>query len=82
MDTGSGGVELVAVTAPEVNVDTGSGGVEVELLGRVESLEVDTGSGSVTVRLPASLDAEIEKLAQEADCLQAEIRELTGEEGL
>jgi len=60
VDTGSGAIELEAVTVPDVVLDTGSGSVDIELLIDVESLDIDTGSGSVTVRAPRDLGAMVE----------------------
>jgi DUF4097 and DUF4098 domain-containing protein YvlB len=60
IDTGSGDIELTAVTAPVISLDTGSGSVGAELRESVRELSVQTGSGDVSVRAPASLAAEVD----------------------
>jgi ferric-dicitrate binding protein FerR (iron transport regulator) len=60
VDTGSGGVELERIHAPEISVDTGSGGVSVDLADDITELMVDTGSGGVDLWVPKQLGADFE----------------------
>jgi DUF4097 and DUF4098 domain-containing protein YvlB len=60
IETGSGDIELTAVTSPVVTLETGSGRIAAELRGPLRDLEVETGSGDISVRAPATLAADVE----------------------
>ena len=60
MDTGSGDIELTAVTCPELALETGSGSISTEVRGPVRDLALETGSGDISVRAPASLAGDVE----------------------
>jgi DUF4097 and DUF4098 domain-containing protein YvlB len=60
VDTGSGDIELTAVTCPELALETGSGSISTEVRGPVRDLALETGSGDISVRAPASLAGDVE----------------------